>query len=80
MANFLIDKWKTNDFEFQSSFGVDPFRKGNHRLSNISDVSTDSGVIGPESIPDAPPSPSSSIFSQTSLFGGSEVSALAMIT
>ncbi|XP_061183719.1 uncharacterized protein LOC133191955 [Saccostrea echinata] len=58
--------------EERNLFGADQFRNINHRLSNISDVSTDSGVIGPDSIPDAPPSPSSSIFSQTSLFGGSE--------
>lgn len=51
----------------------------NHRLSNISDVSTDSGVIGPDSIPDAPPSPSSSIFSQTSLFETSEVNERLLI-
>ncbi|XP_062583889.1 rhoGEF domain-containing protein gxcJ-like isoform X2 [Saccostrea cucullata] len=60
--------------EERNLFGADPFRSINHRLSNISDVSTDSGVIGPDSIPppSPPPSPSSSIFSQTSLFGGSE--------
>lgn len=80
--NFLIPKEEDctsnrsefciEDSEEKNFFGKDPYRKINHRLSNISDVSTDSGVIGPDSIPDAPPSPSSSIFSQTSLFETSE--------
>ncbi|KAK3083377.1 hypothetical protein FSP39_021073 [Pinctada imbricata] len=55
---------QTNDKRIETDFS----RGVKHRLSNMSDVSTDSGVIGQESIPDAPPSPSSSVLSQGSLF------------